>query len=44
MFFIQASNADELTVAESEMLEIVGPGDCEGWVKVSSSFSFLRIK
>lgn len=32
---VQASNADELSVQQNEMLEIVGSGDSEGWVKVS---------
>ena len=32
----QASNVDELSLKENECLELVGDGEGDGWVKVSS--------
>ena len=34
-FFVQANNADELSLAENETLELVADGDGDGWVRVS---------
>lgn len=34
MFVPQASQPDELTIDEQEMLEVIEDGDMEDWVKV----------
>lgn len=34
VFFFQASQPDELTIDEQEMLEVIEDGDMEDWVKV----------
>lgn len=42
-FLLQASQPDELTIEEHEVLEVIEDGDMEDWVKVSISlrlFSF----
>ena len=35
MICYQASNADELSLTENEMLDVIADGDGDGWVKVS---------
>lgn len=32
-FFLQAQNPDELSIVESEQLEVVGEGDGDGWLR-----------
>lgn len=34
VFVLQASQPDELTIDEQEMLEVIEDGDMEDWVKV----------
>lgn len=34
MLVLQASQPDELTIDEQEMLEVIEDGDMEDWVKV----------
>lgn len=36
--FSQASQPDELTIDEHEMLEVIEDGDMEDWVKVNQSY------
>lgn len=42
-FFIQASQPDELTIDEQEMLEVIEDGDMEDWVKVYKHRCALRL-
>ena len=37
-FLSQASQPDELTIEEQEVLEVIDDGDMEDWVKVHSAF------
>ncbi|CAM1309462.1 FCHSD2 (predicted) [Pycnogonum litorale] len=37
LFQYEASNSDELTIAEQEVLDIVGEGDGDGWVRARNS-------
>jgi hypothetical protein len=37
-FLSQASQPDELTIEEQEVLEVIDDGDMEDWVKVQSAF------
>lgn len=39
MTLVQASQPDELTIDEQEMLEVIEDGDMEDWVKVHKSTS-----
>ena len=39
LFLSQASQPDELTIDEHEMLEVIEDGDMEDWVKVNNPYS-----
>jgi hypothetical protein len=36
-------NGDELTFYENDSLEIIGTGDCDGWLKVNMSISDFAV-
>ena len=41
---LQSSNADELSLTENEMLEVIADGDGDGWIKASVCLSVCFYK
>lgn len=40
---LQASQPDELTIEEQEILEVIDDGDMEDWLKVRCCYTFMYV-
>ena len=41
---VQATNSDELSLTENEMLEVIAEGNGDGWLKVRTGTSSTRVR